>query len=112
MSAEQDHHGHNDDSPRLSPDQIERLIASLDALEYFEVTLHHRERDVFRTVDMWSISIVEALTSATQDLQHDGWHVTAIARDCNDCTITAADTEQEYYDTEFDSIVRNENGQS
>lgn len=111
MPAEQNH-GHNDDSPQLSPEQIEKIIASLDALEYFQVTLHHRELDEFRTVDMWSISIVEALTSATRDLQEDGWHVTAIARDCNDCDITAEDTEQEYYDNEFDSIVRNENGQS
>ena len=111
MSAEQNHE-HNDDSPQLSPDQVDKIMASLDALEYFRVTLHHRDADTFRTVNMWSISMTEALSAATHDLQNDGWHITAIARDCDDCTFTAVDTEQEYYDNAFDSIVRNENNQS
>lgn len=112
MSAEQNHHEHNDDSPQLSPDQVEKIIWSLGALEYFQITLHHLDFEEFRTIDMWSISMVEALSTATIEFQRDGWHITAISRDCDDCSITEADTEQEYYDTEFDNIVRNENGQS
>lgn len=54
----------------------------------------------------------EALSTATVEFEQNGWHITAIARDCDDCTFTAVDTEQEYYDNAFDSIVRNENGQS
>ncbi|MFM1791250.1 MAG: hypothetical protein RLZZ526_1577, partial [Actinomycetota bacterium] len=38
MSAEQNHHEHNDDSPQLSPDQVEKIIWSLGALEYFQIT--------------------------------------------------------------------------
>ena len=111
MSAEQNHE-HNDDSPQLSPDQVDKIMASLDALEYFQVTLHHQDADTFRTVDMWSISMEEALSTATVEFEQNGWHITAIARDCDDCTFTAVDTEQKYYDNAFDCIVRNENGQS
>ena len=112
MSAEQNHHEHNDDSPQLSPEQVEKIIASLDALEYFEITLHHRDAGTFRTVDMWSISMVEALSTAPIEFERNGWHITAVARDCNDCDVVVVDSEQEYFDNEFDSIVRNENGQS
>ena len=112
MPAEQNHHEHNDDPPQLSPEQVERIIASLGALEYFQVTLHHRELDEFRTIDMWSISMTEALSTATIDLERDGWHITAITRDCGDCTVPVVDHEQEYFDEEFDSIVRGESGQS
>jgi hypothetical protein len=112
MSAEQNHHEHDDDSPQLSPDQVERIIRSLDALEYFQVTLHHRELDEFRTVDMWSISMTEALSTATSEFERDGWHITAVARDCGDCTVPFVDNEQEYFDEQFDSIVRGESGQS
>ena len=71
MSAEQNHE-HNNDSPQLSPDQIDNIMASLDALEYFQVTLHHQDADTFRTVDMWSISMEEALSTATVEFEQNG----------------------------------------
>ena len=112
MSADQNHHEHGSDPAQPSPDQIEKMIASLGALEYFQVTLHHPDFDEFRTVDMWSISMVEALSTATVEFQRNGWHITAVARDCGDCDVTVVDSAQEHYDGAFDRIVRGESGQS
>jgi hypothetical protein len=106
-------HGH-----RPTPEQIARMMESIRALEYFELTLHHPVLDEFRTVDMWSVDMVEALSSACADLERDGWHVTAIARDCHDCTVEDSDPtvdvseDQERFDLMFDEIVRGENNQS
>ncbi len=51
-------------------------------------------------------------------LERGGWHVTAIARDCHDCTVEDSDPtvdvseDQERFDLMFDEIVRGENNQS
>jgi len=99
-------HGHD-----LTPEQIARLVESFQSLEYFEVTLHHPVLDEFRTVDMWSTDMLQAVSSVCRDLQHDGWHVTAVARDCHDCTvsddeITDDTDDQERFDRMFDEIIR------
>lgn len=113
MSAE--HNLPDDPSPHghdLTPEQIARLVESFQELEYFEVTLHHPVLDEFQTVDMWSTDMLQAVSSVCRDLQTDGWHVTAVARDCHDCSVaddevTPDDTDdQERFDRMFDEIIR------